>query len=68
MISYIRMVFSAGIGSSIGSSFCEHFASASNCPPLAITFAIYGHYFRRICELHILKLQIGQIHDRSFKK
>ena len=22
--------------------------------PLAITFAIYGHHFRRICELHIL--------------
>jgi hypothetical protein len=22
--------------------------------PLAITFAIYGHHFRRVCEIHIL--------------
>jgi hypothetical protein len=22
--------------------------------PLAITFAIYGHHFRKVCELHIL--------------
>jgi len=21
--------------------------------PLAITFAIYGHHFRKICELHV---------------
>ena len=22
--------------------------------PLAITFAIYGHHFRKVCEMHIL--------------
>jgi hypothetical protein len=22
--------------------------------PLAITFAIYGHHFRKVCEIHIL--------------
>jgi hypothetical protein len=22
--------------------------------PLAVTFAIYGHHFRRVCELHVL--------------
>jgi hypothetical protein len=29
--------------------------------PLAVTFAIYGHHFRKVCELHALKTSAAPI-------
>jgi hypothetical protein len=35
--------------------------------PLAITLSIYGHHFRRICELYILRVEKGGNMHTPFK-